>query len=98
MAEKKVSVRLSAVGGRQVRAELEGVGDAGAAFQLVSVDLFLQLCYARCAAGTFEPIRIHGYAARVIAPIFQPLKALHQNRNDIAAGNRCNNATHNFDP
>ena len=30
MAEKKVSVRLSAVGGRQVRSELEGVGDAGA--------------------------------------------------------------------
>ena len=29
MAEKKVSVRLSAVGGRQVRAELEGIGDAG---------------------------------------------------------------------
>ena len=30
MAEKQVSVRLSAVGGRQVRAELEGIGDAGA--------------------------------------------------------------------
>jgi len=30
MAEKKVSVRLSAVGGRQVRAELEAVGEAGA--------------------------------------------------------------------
>jgi len=29
MAEKKVSVRLSAVGGRQVRAELEGIGEAG---------------------------------------------------------------------
>ena len=29
MAEKKVSVRLAAVGGRQVRAELEGVGEAG---------------------------------------------------------------------
>jgi hypothetical protein len=29
MAEKKVSVRLSATGGRQVRAELEGVGEAG---------------------------------------------------------------------
>ena len=27
MAEKRVSVRLAAVGGRQVRAELEGVGD-----------------------------------------------------------------------
>jgi hypothetical protein len=30
MVEKKVSVRLSATGGRQVRAELEGVGEAGA--------------------------------------------------------------------
>ncbi|MBB1499484.1 phage tail tape measure C-terminal domain-containing protein [Paracoccus sp. MC1862] len=30
MAEKRVSVRLVAEGGRQVRAELEGVGDAGA--------------------------------------------------------------------
>jgi hypothetical protein len=29
MADKKVSVRLSATGGRQVRAELEGVGEAG---------------------------------------------------------------------
>ncbi|MBZ0130607.1 MAG: phage tail tape measure protein [Rhodobacteraceae bacterium] len=30
MVEKRVSVRLAAVGGRQVRAELEGVGEAGA--------------------------------------------------------------------
>ncbi|UXU75551.1 MULTISPECIES: phage tail tape measure C-terminal domain-containing protein [unclassified Paracoccus (in: a-proteobacteria)] len=30
MAEKRVSVRLAAEGGRQVRAELEGVGEAGA--------------------------------------------------------------------
>ncbi|MFN4125769.1 phage tail tape measure C-terminal domain-containing protein [Pannonibacter indicus] len=30
MSEKKVSVRLAAVGGRQVRAELEGIGEAGA--------------------------------------------------------------------
>lgn len=29
MAEKRVSVRLAATGGRQVRAELEGVGEAG---------------------------------------------------------------------
>ncbi|TKZ15407.1 hypothetical protein FAP39_17385, partial [Shimia litoralis] len=29
MAEKRVSVRLAAVGGRQVRTELEGVGKAG---------------------------------------------------------------------
>ena len=30
MAEKRVSVRLAAVGGRQVRSELEGIGTAGA--------------------------------------------------------------------
>ena len=29
MAEKRVSVRLAAFGGRQVRAELEGIGEAG---------------------------------------------------------------------
>jgi hypothetical protein len=29
MAEKRVSVRLVAEGGRQVRAELEGIGEAG---------------------------------------------------------------------
>jgi hypothetical protein len=29
MAEKRVSVRLAATGGRHVKAELEGVGDAG---------------------------------------------------------------------
>jgi len=29
MAEKRVSVRLAAVGGRQVWADLEGVGEAG---------------------------------------------------------------------
>ena len=29
MAEKRVSVRLGAEGGRQVRAELEGLGEAG---------------------------------------------------------------------
>ena len=29
MAEKRVCVRLAVVGGREVRAELEGVGEAG---------------------------------------------------------------------
>ena len=31
MAQKKVSVRLVAEGGRQVKAEFQGVGDAGEA-------------------------------------------------------------------
>ena len=29
MAEKRVSVRLAVVGGREVRAELQGIGEAG---------------------------------------------------------------------
>lgn len=29
MSEKRVFVRLAAVGGRQVKAELQGVGEAG---------------------------------------------------------------------
>ena len=40
MAEKKVSVRLVAENGRQVRAELEGVGDAGArGFRRMSAEI-----------------------------------------------------------
>lgn len=40
MAEKKVSVRLVAENGRQVRAELEGVGNAGAdSFKRMSVEV-----------------------------------------------------------
>lgn len=40
MTEKRISVRLAAVGGRQVRAELEGVGAAGAkGFGRLSVEM-----------------------------------------------------------
>lgn len=49
MTEKRVSVRLAAVGGRQVRAELEGVGTAGArGFGRLSREM--ELANARLAA------------------------------------------------
>jgi len=49
MTEKRVSVRLSASGGRQVRAELEGVGDAGSrSFGRLSREM--DLANARLAA------------------------------------------------
>lgn len=49
MAEKRVSVRLSAVNGRQVRAELTGVGEAGArGFKRVSREV--EMANARLAA------------------------------------------------
>jgi hypothetical protein len=44
MAEKRVSVRLVAEGGRQVRAELEGIGEAGTrGFGRLSVDFHPEL-------------------------------------------------------
>ncbi|MEN8675882.1 MAG: phage tail tape measure C-terminal domain-containing protein [Alteriqipengyuania sp.] len=49
MAEKRISVRLSATGGRQVRAELEGVGEAGSrGFGRLSREM--ELANARMAA------------------------------------------------
>ena len=49
MAEKRVSVRLSATGGRQVRAELDGVGEAGSrGFGRLSREM--ELANARMAA------------------------------------------------
>lgn len=49
MAEKRVSVRLAAVGGRQVRAELEGIGEAGAkGFGRLSTEM--ELANARLAS------------------------------------------------
>ena len=52
MAEKKVSVRLVAENGRQVRAELEGVGDAGArGFQRMSKEIDVTSVMLRRLAG-----------------------------------------------
>jgi hypothetical protein len=61
MAEKRVSVRLSAVGGRQVRAELEGVGEAGSrGFGRLSREM--ELANARLAAFS-RRVRIAAVAA-----------------------------------
>jgi hypothetical protein len=75
-----------------------GVGDACSALQLVAIDLLLQLSDARGAAGAFQPIGVHGHTARVIAPVFQALQALHQNWDDIAVRYRCNDAAHQPSP
>jgi hypothetical protein len=42
--------------------------------------------------------RLHGHAAGVIAAIFQALQALDEDGNDIAEGNRCDDATHGQAP
>gem|GEM_PF-3496984 len=52
MAEKRVSVRLAAVGGRQVRAELEGVGEAGArGFGRLSDETYVAKAFTPAVAG-----------------------------------------------
>lgn len=67
MAEKKVSVRLVAENGRQVRAELQGVGEAGAkSFRRMSAEvdtagIMLQRL-AGIAAGAFSLRQIQHYA------------------------------------
>jgi tape measure domain-containing protein len=67
MAEKKVSVRLAAVGGRQVRAELEGVGNSGAAsFQKLTCEVDVAGVVLRrlagIAAGAFSLRQVVDYA------------------------------------
>lgn len=67
MAEKKVSVRLVAENGRQVRAELQGVGEAGAkSFRRMSAEvdtagIMLQRL-AGIAAGAFSLRQVQQYA------------------------------------
>ena len=67
MAEKKVSVRLVAENGRQVRAELQGVGEAGAkSFKRMSAEvdtagIMLQRL-AGIAAGAFSLRQVQQYA------------------------------------
>ena len=70
MAEKRVSVRLAAVGGRQVRAELEGIGDAGArGFGRLSTEMELAntrlASFARKAGIALAAVTVAAAAAGV---------------------------------
>jgi hypothetical protein len=41
---------------------------------------------------------MHGHAAGVIAPVFEPLKALNEDGNDVAGRNGADDATHGDAP
>jgi hypothetical protein len=74
MAEKRVSVRLAAVGGKQVRAELEGVGDAGVkGFGRMSKEA--EIANARLAAFSTR-VKIAAAAAAGIAMIRSGLETI----------------------
>ena len=72
-----------------------GVGDAGARLHIVLRDLHPQLGHPAGAAGAAQlATLVHGHAARVVAPVLQPLQALDQDRDDVAVADRCDDATH----
>ena len=81
MAEKKVSVRLSATGGRQVRAELEGVGKAGAR-GLGRLGRELEQANARMAAFARRARGVARVAAAALAGA-----AVAMTRSTVAAAN-----------
>jgi hypothetical protein len=70
------------------------VRDAGAALDAFAGDLLHQLGHAGRAAGTLEAIGIDGDAAGVITAVLQALQALDQDGNDVAGGNRADDAAH----
>ena len=74
MAEKRVSVRLAAVGGRQVRAELEGIGEAGSrGFGRLSHEM--EAANARMAAFSRRvAVAAAAVAAAMAAGVSGPLK------------------------
>ena len=103
-AEMRVGVvhRRCAVGGPP------GVGNAGQALQaiVVIVDLGHQLGHPCGAAGTLQAGRlahlrlraVDRHPAGVITAVLQALQALHQDGNDVARGNRADDAAHICSP
>ncbi len=78
-----------------------GVGDAGQALQPFGFALRRQVGHARDAAGAPQRTgrraqagTVHRHAAGVVATVFQPLQALHQDGNDVARGDRADDAAH----
>ena len=78
-----------------------GVGNTGAALNMVGLHLLHQLGHPRCAAGALQTAcsaiqagGMHRHTARVVAPVLQALQTLHKNGDDVAAGYRGDDATH----
>ena len=100
-ARAVAEVRVRVVHRRRTVRGPAGVRDAGAAFDLVGADLVHQFGHTRRAAGALQTAGVaaqaggmHGHAAGVITPVFEPLQTLHQHGNDVAMGNGADDATH----
>jgi hypothetical protein len=94
LAGAVAEVRVRVVHGRRAVRGPARVGDAGAAGDAVGGDLLHQFGDAVGAAGALQAVGIDGDAAGVIAAVFQALQALDQDGNDVARGNRADDAAH----
>jgi hypothetical protein len=89
------------LGRRAVRGPA-GVRNAGAGHKSLGLHLGLQIGHARGAARApqarprraAEAGRMHGDAAGVVAAVFEPLQALHEDGNDVARGDCADDAAH----
>ena len=87
-------VRVRVVHGRCAVRGPARVGDAGQAFDMVFAHLRDEVRHARCGARTREATRMNRHTARVITAVFEPLKPLDQDRNDVAMGRCADDAAH----
>ena len=92
-------VRMGVVNGGCAVCGPARVRDAGAAVQVFGLRLAGQIGHARDAAHPRQPAPgMHGHAAGVVPPVFQPLQALYQQAHDVARRNRAYDAAHVFYP
>jgi len=90
-AEVRVRVvhRRRAVGGPA------GVGNAGAGGDVVGRHTGFQLGHARGAASAFQlTALVYSHAAAVVAAVLQPLQAFDEDGDDVARGDRADDAAH----
>ena len=52
------------------------------------------LRHPRRAAGALQASGVHGHATGVVAPVFETLQALHEDGDDVAGGDRADDAAH----
>jgi len=57
----------------------------------------MQFGHARDAARTLERAVVHGHAAGVVTSVCEPLQALDEDGDDVAAGHRGDDSAHEMD-
>ena len=98
-------VRMRVVHRRRTVRGPARVRNANTAFDVVGLDLVHQLRHAGRAARALKSTMnsalltaqtggMHRHAAGVVATVFQPLQALHEDGNDVAGRNGADDATH----